>query len=522
MKKFLSLILVLIISFFLFAGCSSNTTDTEPKEMSMAELASAYMYSHIISDNTLWRTTYHATSPVGWMNDPNGFIYYKGKYHLFFQYYPYSAEPGIRYWGHMTSTDCVNWNYEPVALAPDKYYESEAGCWSGTSLVENDKLYIMYTGTDSSLQQQCLAVTTDGITFEKFAENPVISIFDVGRNHSYNDFRDPKLLKNGDYYYSIVSSRKNNKPILTLYRSTDLKNWSFVNQILNYTGARYSISEYNGMYECPDYVVVDGKALIITSALNYPKRNNEFQNINSCGYMVGEMNFDTGAFTYNTPLRELDGGFDFYGGQTCIAGDGRVILTAWMQNWQRTFVTQDKGWVGEYILPRELSYKNNRLYQQPIREIYNLRSNSKTYTQISINGERQFAGIEGNVLELDITIDLCNASKVGVRLYEGTQHSTLLYYDAINERLVFDRSNSGQSIGGQDSNLTTRYLSLSPENNKIKLQIFLDKSTIEVFANDGIGTMTSLCYPDAEDTGITFFSDGLSLFDITKYSLVAH
>lgn len=511
-------VVILLASLF---GCApNNPSETNDDNKSLADKATDYMYKNLVPTNSKWRHTYHAQSPVGWTNDPNGFTHHNGKTHLFFQYYPFDPTPGIRYWGHMTTQDFVRWDYLPVALAPDKYYESQAGCWSGTALTVDDNLYIMYTGTDSGLQQQCIARSSDGINFEKFDNNPVIGIFQVGKNHSYNDFRDPKLIAKDGRYYALAATLFENKPTVVMYTSDDLRNWSYVNRVLNCTDVfapGYFV--FDGMYECPDYVVVDGTELMILSVLNYPKSGAEFQNIDSCGYIAGSMDFDKGTFS-SSKLVQLDGGFDFYAAQTCTLPDGRVVLTAWMQNWNRTYPTQESGWAGSYVLPRELTFVNGRLYQTPVAEIENYRQNKVSASRTITNQTARFDGVCGNAIELNAELDVSQATTAGINLFVGKNHKTTLTYNVFDGLLTLDRSNSGVKIDGVDENMKTRSVSVAPVDGKISLRIFLDKSSVEVFANDGYATMTSLVYPDEGDIGVEFFCQGSCVVNVAKYDIV--
>lgn len=159
------------------------------------ERANDYIQENREKVNPRYRPAFHVAPPVGWMNDPNGFIYYQGEYHLFYQYYPYNSQWGPMHWGHTKSKDLIHWEELPVALAPDEWYDKD-GCFSGSAIEKDGRLYLMYTGhvveNDVVTQTQCIAVSDDGITFEKLASNPVIGAELLGDEGSIHDCRDPK------------------------------------------------------------------------------------------------------------------------------------------------------------------------------------------------------------------------------------------------------------------------------------------------------------------------------------------
>ena len=148
--------------------------------------------------NQEYRNKFHLMAPIGWMNDPNGFVYYQEEYHLFYQYYPYDSIWGPMHWGHAKSKDLIHWEHLPVALAPGESYDKE-GCFSGSAIEKDGKLYLIYTGhnvVEGQVRQvQCLAVSEDGIHFEKYAGNPIIAEDHLASVATTEDFRDPKVFQ---------------------------------------------------------------------------------------------------------------------------------------------------------------------------------------------------------------------------------------------------------------------------------------------------------------------------------------
>ena len=209
--------------------------------------------------NHCYRGKFHLLPPIGWMNDPNGFVYYKNEYHLFYQFYPYDSLWGPMHWGHAKSKDLIHWEELPVALAPSEVYDRN-GCFSGSAIVIDDKLVLIYTGHveegNVRTETQCMAVSHDGIHFEKYAGNPVI-----GENHikgiaDIADFRDPKIMKYDNHYYTVVASKtEDNRGQILLFESDNCFDWRFKSVLL------VGKEDQGIMWECPDLFELDGSFL---------------------------------------------------------------------------------------------------------------------------------------------------------------------------------------------------------------------------------------------------------------------
>ncbi len=477
-----------------------------------------YVLENLNTVNPTYRHTYHAISPIGWSNDPNGLIWFNGEGHLFHQFNPYASSWGPMHWGHYTTKDFVKWELQPVALAPDQDYDQDLGCFSGTAIEKDGKLYLMYTGVANNQQTQNLAVSEDGINFEKLNRNPVISTIEVPSGVSTADFRDPKVFYHDGYYYCLIGTKANGYGMIVLYRSSNLTSWDYVGKVMNnHNPLAPHFLQLSGVYECPDFVTIDGQEILIVSPQNLPKEGNQFENIHSVVYMVGEMDYQSGRYDYDEFV-EFDGGFDFYAAQTMQTPDGRTIMLAWMQMWDRTLVTQAHNWVGAYTLPRELTYQDGHVYQTPVREIIDYRTNAVSYQNKTVNGSLTLPQISGKTVELELEIEVGSSSKVGVKLFKGEANETLVYYDALSQTVVFDRSNSGKTISGAEMNRSTRNVDVVLHNGILKLRIFLDVSSVEVFINDGYMTMTGNVYPDQKC--IIQFS--YSLKQVNKYDILVN
>ncbi|MFT8844932.1 MAG: glycoside hydrolase family 32 protein, partial [Schleiferilactobacillus harbinensis] len=315
--------------------------------------------------NPKYRDQYHLMAPVGWINDPNGAVYYHGAYHLFYQYYPYASNWGPMHWGHARSKDLVHWEDLPVALAPDQAYDRD-GCFSGSAIVHHDRLYLLYTGhvveNGQTFQTQCLAVSDDGIHFVKFRHNPVIAGELLGEHGSIHDFRDPKVFAHDGSFYAVAATKTtDNRGRILLFKSVDLQHWDFFSTLLTGT------AEQGIMWECPDFFHLDGYDVLLMSPIQIPRQGLAFRNVSSTMACIGQMDWTTGELTVQT-TQEIDYGLDFYAPQTLVDEQGRRIMIAWMQMWNRTMPTHelDHGWAGAMTLPRELRVKEGRLIQKPV------------------------------------------------------------------------------------------------------------------------------------------------------------
>ena len=518
-----------------------------------------------------YRQSYHANVPSGWANDPNGTIFYGGKAHLFYQHYPHKPEWGTMHWGHFATTDFVHWENLPIALVPDQDYEVVCGCCSGSIIEKDGKMFLLYTAAQPELQRQCMAVSEDGVRFEKNPDNPIITADMLHPEVSYKDFRDPRLFKKGDCYYLIAGARvidlekaakasetcgcadapgvsvsggsanpsrlcpsmgdvsgvnpeKDGWGNMVLLKSKDLYKWEYVGHLIHeQEGYSPEYFRLNGVYECPDYFVIDGEEVLLSSPQNLPQMGNLYQNIHSGIYMLGKLDFQTGRFDMRV-IGEVDSGFDFYAAQTLRMPDGRVVMIAWKEMWDRNFPTREEGWAGTYTLPRELGVKGDRLIQKPVREIAAFRKNPVKRGGFAVNNQSvAVEDVSGNVIEIRVTLEPGAAWKSGLKLFKGGKHETLVYYDRALKALVFDRANSGIPFSGNEDNVNVRYLDMGdPES--IGLDLFLDVCSLEVFVDGGEHTMTGNVYPDIEtDIGVEFFAEGgeCRFRNLEKYDIVA-
>jgi len=474
------------------------------------------------------RPLFHLSPRVGWMNDPNGFSVFDGKYHMFYQYYPYESKWGPMHWGHAVSTDMLHWEYLPVALAPDTEADM-VGCFSGSAVDMGDgRQLLMYTGVTregadmpdglldyvgGDIQVQCVAIG-DGRDFVKCDRNPVIDSSMLPEGCSKLDFRDPKIWKNEDGTYScVVGSRPaDGSGQLLLFTSTDGVEWRF-KSILAENKYRYGT-----MWECPDFFELDGKWVILTSPTDMLAEGMEYCNGNGTLCLIGEYDETEGRFIEQNN-QSVDYGVDFYAPQTIKTPDGRRVMIGWMQNWGTLSIREaSEPWFGQMTIPREISVKNGRLYQWPAREIDAMRTNRVEYQDLVFENRVQFEGVRGRRVDLEISIRSVDGKQsyeyFELRFAEGEGVYTYVSYNCREGVMKISRSFSGsrQAIIHERSCLIEK-------KEELRLRVILDSYSAEVFVNDGEKALTITMYTEQKADGISFVADGLVNMNVLKYDL---
>lgn len=420
----------------------------------------------------------HFSAPVGWINDPNGFIYFRGEYHLFYQFNPYESVWGPMHWGHAKSKDLVNWEHLPVALAPDKAYDKD-GCFSGSAIVKDDVLWLMYTGhivnEDGTVSQvQNMAFSTDGIHFEKIEQNPVATADGLPEEVIANDFRDPKIFEKDGHYYSVVATKhKDNVGCIVLLSSPNLTDWKFESIFLK------GQAHQGHVWECPDYFEVDGQEYLIISPMRYQKDGNDFININSNIFVAGHVDWDKKIFVADS-FKEIDHGHDFYAAQTTEGPEGERVMVAWMHTWGRKLVTNDLGhkWYGQKTLPRILKKTENRLHQVLPTSVL------EAFKDIEIGQDIQ--GPSKLSLKLEDSLEL----KLG-----NAQDYLQFGYDKERQEVYIDRSSLKIQQAGEEEWPTVRRAVTVKATD---LLVLVDTNCLEIFVNDGQETLTSTFYVEGE------------------------
>ena len=492
-----------------------------------------------------YRPSYHFTPLYGWMNDPNGMVYKDGEYHLYFQYNPYGSKWGNMHWGHAVSRDLIHWEHLDPAIARDPV----GHIFSGSSVVDKkntagfgkDAIIAIYTNNSVKHDEvQCIAYSNDnGRTFTKYEGNPVLTPFD-----GLKDFRDPKVFwyEKDKCWFMIVSADKETR----FYKSKNLKKWDYVSAFGK------GLGQQPCQYECPDFFQLP---------VNGDEKNKKWvmtMNINpgcwfggsATEYFVGD--FDGKNFTCPdaNEVKWLDWGKDHYATVTFSNTGSRVLAITWMSNWQYANLTPFKQNRGANGLPRELKLyeKNGKYYisEDVAPEALALRKSTKELGAQTVEGEKAFAGATSGMegafeIEADVTADANGIA--GIELYNDKRERTLIYIDMKEGKVVMDRTESGltdfgkQSVphdielawdkqraaeGKQPARIensinykndfalaTWAPLSLCQEGKKtFHLDIFADKSSIELFVDGGRIAMTNLVFPVAPYENVKLYSQG--------------
>lgn len=484
--------------------------------MNTLEAARKYETSHMLDVPKISKPLFHVSAPVGWMNDPNGFSLYKGKIHLFYQYYPYKNEWGPMHWGHCVTSDMIRWEQLPVALAPDQDYDA-FGCFSGSAIEVGDQHVLLYTGVSKieldgqiiERQNQCLAYG-DGKNYVKYEKNPVITGEMLPAGCSRVDFRDPKIWKENNKYYLIVGN-KNDRQVgeVILCSSINLREWKYESIL-----ASNDTNKIGSMWECPDFFPLGDKRVLICSPQNMKADEVEFHNGNNSVYFVGEFDTVTYHFEKEDP-HTLDYGFDFYAPQTTLMPDGRRIMIAWMKSWDACVMPDGQKWQGMMTLPRELQLKEGRIWQTPIRELEQYRRNLCRYEHEWISGCTMLDGVDGRNIDLTVTLEDGNYTDFVMELAADEEYKTSFSYNREKRLLEIDRTFCGVT----HDVVCVRKVKIIAEE-LLRMRFVLDRQSIELFINDGQQVVTTAICTPLEAKQIRFFAEGKLRICVEKYDIV--
>ncbi|MDE7329660.1 MAG: GH32 C-terminal domain-containing protein [Clostridia bacterium] len=423
------------------------------------------------------RPKFHITGGNGWINDPNGLVKFKDKYHVFFQYYSHNVYWGPMHWGHVVSSDLTHWERLPVALAPDG---QDDGCFSGTAIVWKNKLWLMYTsfkengGGENIRQLQALASSEDGVNFTK--HGIVIGEKDLPDEYSPCDFRDPKIFIEDEILYCLVAARKKDgRGRILLFSSKDIFNWKFECDVLNRDSGGI-------MIECPDYN--SGLGLLTYCEQFQPAQGGKHLNIHSTFYRLGKLNCKTHNSTFGES-EIIDYGFDFYAAQ--IFQDTPVMI-GWLSMWDRNIPSQKYGFAGMLTVPRKVEIKNGELWQTPIVPAHKV-------LEKEIDG-----AYTDNIKTGMIKINAKNLQ--AFNLFLRKKGDIYTSFCLKGGEWVFDRSHSGEEIKGKecdaDSLAGIRRMPFI-DNAYTEITVVLDEFSAEIFVNGK--ALSSTIYPDPDADG---------------------
>lgn len=477
-----------------------------------------------------YRPNFHFTPPSMWMNDPNGMVFFEGEYHLFYQYYPGSTVWGPMHWGHAVSRDLVHWEHLPIALYPDSlgliFSGSAVVDWNNTSgFGQNGKPPLVAIFTQHLMegekagrhdfQYQSIAYSNDrGRTWTKYRGNPVIP-----NTEHIHDFRDPKVIWNEESQkWLMVFAAKDQ---VKFWSSPDLKHWTHLSDFGKEWGA------HGGVWECPDFfpMTVAGtnqKKWVLLQSLNPGSPNGG----SGTQYFIGD--FDGKTFSLDPACKEsvsdgkalwLDWGRDNYAGVTWSdipKPDGRRLFLGWMSNWDYAMLVPTKNWRSAMTIPRELTLEKTsaglRVFSQPARELKRMRKGSYNIERQEVNENldiSQKSGFSPANMEVELEIEIPEGAKTtfGLVLANTKGETYRVGFDAVKNEFFSDRTHAGQRDFSKNFaekiHTATRPGSLQT----IKLHLFFDVASCELFADDGAVSMTDIFFPSENFERIGIFAE---------------
>lgn len=446
--------------------------------------------------NSKYRLKFHLMPPAGWMNDPNGLCFYKGKYHVFFQYAPSGPCAYERYWGHYTSTDMLRWKYEGIAIKSDCAWDRN-GAFSGCAFTDDDLLELFYTGNVEEEGDYdyihagrganvIYLQSTDGIHFGE--KKLLLTNEDYPKDYTCH-VRDPKVWKDRDTYHMVLGGRKkDDRGAILHYVSADKMTWTLKEEIT-------SEEDFGFMWECPDWFELDGQQVLMCCPQGVTREEFKFQNPHQAGYWLGfypankqEENREVCSAEHEkcvdaNRFRELDYGFDFYAPQTFQAPDGRRILYGWggvseMDSEYRNTPIIEEGWQHSLTVPRELKLEDGVVKQYPIRELEILRYDECCFTDGAVD-------VNADAFDLEITY-ADNGDDITQNITKEIQFSEdiLITWDEDIFRLQF--------LNDSGCGRRERKAKIEEVRN---IRILKDVSMIEIYVNDGAYVFTARYFP---------------------------
>lgn len=425
---------------------------------------------------SLLKPGFHLAPAKYWINDPNGPIYWNGKYHMFFQHNPGHSLWGNIHWGHAVSSDMASWEILEPALQPGPEKYDREGVFSGSAILKDEVLHLFYTA--SAPQTQCVARWIDddqGGHFEKYEGNPIISTPPEGFDTP--DFRDPFVWKEDDGYRMLVASGFKGDGIIFIYRSQDLLDWKYVGEFY-----RDKVPEGYPAYECPLFLRVDGKDVLIISPYETPF------------YLTGSVKNEK---FYSEVRGFIDPNPHWYAPNTFPTPDGRQVIIAWIKEEWPDKYQEEAGWSGALSIPRELFLlPKGRIGIKPIREMTTLRDSSRELHPAPVVKGKPFElPHAGNTGEIELILSADDSSVFELHLFE--ESSVARFYSVrvkSNTVVLEDR------LQGEESEIRSETKSgeFEKKRNEIHMRVFMDNSIIEVFVNDSLGISTR-AYPTSEN-----------------------
>lgn len=450
-----------------------------------------------------FRPQFHFTPEHNWMNDPNGLVFYKGQYHLFYQYNPFANVWGHMSWGHAVSKDLIHWKQLPVALEEENGIMIFSGSavadienTSGFGSKANPPLVAIYTGSTDMLQTQNLAYSIDnGLQWKKYNANPVL-------NENKKDFRDPNVFWYAPEKQWVMSLSYPVTHQIAFYGSANLRDWKQL-------GVFGPAGDTSGVWECPDLmkVPVMGQPGMYKWVL-FTSQNAGMQ------YFVG--NFNGKNFVSENPKSKIlkpDFGTDYYAAIVYHSNPlGKPVSIGWVNNWNYANEIPTYPWKGAAALPRTLQLKKIndgwQLIQTPVPALQLLRKQSVVYSVKNLTKKTDTLSFKGNVWEGEFIMQPAATGETGIQLAVGNGLGMTIGYNSVTKQVFINRSNTPDYFSAA---FAARPISAAPVrlvNNELKWQVFFDKSIVEVFVNNGEQVFTVQVFPGEENNALTIYSTG--------------
>lgn len=455
------------------------------------------------AETSPYKPKYHISPLSGLLNDPNGFSYFNGKWHVFYQSFPFGPVHGLKSWVHCVSDDLVHWSNLGNALIPSTKYDSH-GVYSGSALAIKNNLFLAYTGNvrDKSWQRTSFqngALMNQQGQITKL-EQPLIR----QPQHVTEHFRDPQLLWDSENYYILLGAqdKKTLKGEFSWFKSTDLKSWEDMGYL------KHPFEDLGYMVECPNLVFVDGHPILIFCPQGLPQKELKYKNIYPNVYSVGtSFDFSSGTFIGEPgSLSNLDDGFDVYASQAFTAPNGKTYLISWIGLPEIKYPTDQENWAHCLSLVKELHFKDGHLLQTPLSAQKKLSiKQSELITSPSIAGIQEINESSDQQYELELSIDADQEGNLLLASSKDHKQGIQIFFNTgQNGNLTVDRSKAG--IQFASSYGTKRSIKL-PHQQNLELNIFIDHSVCEIFVNKGENVLTLRYFAPQENTKIAFISN---------------
>lgn len=418
----------------------------------------------------------HLKAPKNWINDPNGFIFYRGMYHLFYQCFPYAPRWGTMHWGHAVSRDLVSWEHKDIALFPTRY-EDQNGCFSGSAVENGGKIYLFYTGVhyfksdpdnvhsclnDQFESAQLMITSDDGVRFDNFKNKkvviPAISDCKIGdATHT----RDPKVWRGKDAWYMVLgTSTPQRRGKLLIYRSKNLTDWELAN-----TATR--ADHFGWMWECPDYFEVDGEKVLTFSPMGILTDGTSYQH-QSISTIV-DFDADTCKMTIPDHYQYFDYGMDLYAPQSTVDEEGRRVVVAWLRMPQAV----DNRWNGMFCLPRVVNVKKGHIYfsvHPNVEKVY-----EKEISSVEEAGESEYR----------ISLDINDGDVLNIGGYRVCRNGSVITADRTK---VFPQNTEAGMV-----------FSTPEVYGDLHIDVYVNKNLVEIYVNNGEYVLSNAVYGLTEE-----------------------